>query len=238
MEIALQIFLVLVAGTISGVTGFGGAAILLPMLIGILGTRDAVISLTLGQILGNAGRLGFNYQDCDRDVIRWFSIGAVPLATLGALLFTQAPLKWLTPGLGLALIGLVVARRSSWAETVRPNQTGWIGIGAILGFISSILGTAGPLASPFFLQYGLVKNAYIGTEAATALIGHLTKLAVYLIMSLVVPKIVLVGLIIGAGLLVGAYIGKAIVERLPKEAFIVLVEVMLCIAGLRLLFSS
>lgn len=238
MEIALQILLVLVAGTISGITGFGGAAILLPVLIGILGTRDAVIALTIAQILGNAGRVGFNYRDCDRDVIRWFSIGAVPVAILGALLFTQAPLKLLTPGLGLVLIGLVVARRSRWAKTIRPNRTGWIGIGAVLGFISSIVGTAGPLASPFFLQYGLVKKAYIGTEAATALIGHLTKLAVYLIMSLVFPKLVFVGLIIGAGLLVGAYVGKAIIDRLPKEAFIVLVEVMLCIAGLRLLLSN
>jgi len=235
MEIAFYILMVLIAGTVSGITGFGGAAILLPMLIGIVGPRDAVVVLTIAQILGNAGRVWFNFSDCDRKVISWFSIGAIPVAIFGAVLFTKAPLGILTPGLGIALIGLVALRRTRWADKYRPNRTGWIGIGAGLGLISSLVGTAGPLASPFFLQYGLVKRAYIGTEAATALISHLTKLVVYVVMSLVFPKLILVGTIIGIGLIIGAYFGKAIVDRLPKEKFIIAVEVMLCIAGLRLL---
>ncbi len=39
--------------------------------------------------------------------------------------------------------------------------------------------SVGPLTAPFFLAYDLTRNAYIGTEAACALIAHLTKAAAY-----------------------------------------------------------
>ena len=190
---------------------------------------------SLGTVVEVHEHLDWTQVDVDWDNGRSLSIGAIPVAIFGAVLFTKAPLGILTPGLGIALIGLVALRRTRWADKYRPGRTGWIGIGAALGLISSVVGTAGPLSSPFFLQYGLVKKAYIGTEAATALISHLTKLVVYVVMSLVFTKLMLIGTVVGIGLIIGAYVGKAIVDRLPKERFIIAVEVMLCIAGLRLL---
>jgi len=42
-------------------------------------------------------------------------------------------------------------------------------------FLSALVGSVGP----FFLAFGLVEGAYIGTEAFTAVIMHVTKLTVY-----------------------------------------------------------
>jgi hypothetical protein len=44
---------------------------------------------------------------------------------------------------------------------------------------SALAGSVGPMVAPFFLARGLVRGAYIGTEAASAVVMHLTKLLVF-----------------------------------------------------------
>ena len=48
------------ASTMSAVTGFGGAAIMLPVLVWAFGVRDAVPLLTVVQLSGNASRVWLN----------------------------------------------------------------------------------------------------------------------------------------------------------------------------------
>lgn len=43
-----------------GHTGFGGAVLLLPVLIAAVGARDAVVVLTVAQLAGNGSRVLFN----------------------------------------------------------------------------------------------------------------------------------------------------------------------------------
>jgi hypothetical protein len=50
---------------------------------------------------------------------------------------------------------------------------------AVCGFLEGILGTVGPLMAPFFLAYGLMRNAYIGTDALATVAMQGTKLAVF-----------------------------------------------------------
>src|SRR4051812_7332035 len=66
------------ASTVAGITGFGGAAILLPVLVTFFGMRDAVPILTLAQLIGNGSRVWFNRKEVSYDVVGWFSFGAVP----------------------------------------------------------------------------------------------------------------------------------------------------------------
>ena len=86
----------LVASTLAAVTGFGGAAVLLPVLVVTFGVRDAVPILTVAQLVGNGGRVWFNRDQLDLRVVGWFAAGGVPLAFLGGLLLARAPRPALT----------------------------------------------------------------------------------------------------------------------------------------------
>ncbi len=99
IDISLWVLLficALVASILSAVTGFGGAAILLPVLVLIFGLRDAVPILTVAQLTGNGSRVWFNRSDIHYPVVGWFLLGAVPMALLGGWLFASAPLSFLT----------------------------------------------------------------------------------------------------------------------------------------------
>ena len=90
----------------------------------------------------------------------------------------------------------------------------------------------GPFAAPFFLAYGLLKSAYIGTEAMATVVMHVTKLTVdggYALLDL--PS-VLTGAAIGAVMLLGSYAGKRILSSVPERVFPYLIEAVLLVAGM------
>src|SRR5439155_16414956 len=48
-------------------------------------------------------------------------------------------------------------------------------LGAVVGRLSALVVTTGPINTPFFLAYGLRRSAYIGTESVCAMAMHLAR---------------------------------------------------------------
>jgi uncharacterized membrane protein YfcA len=231
MHFLLLTLVAFLAATVAGVTGFGGAAILLPALVLAYGAREAIPILTVAQLVGNGSRVWFHRRAIDFPVVGWFALGGVPAAVIGGILFAKAPLGILTRGLGVFLILLVVWRH--WGRRpMRMPLRGFAALGAGASFLSALMGSVGPLMAPFFLAYGLTKSAYIGTEALTTVVMHLTKLVVYRSTSVLPTHSILAGLSFGPSMILGSYTGKKIVDRLPERAFVVIIEVTLVVAGL------
>ncbi len=134
----------LVASTLAAITGFGGAAVLLPVLVVAFGVRDAVPILTVAQLIGNGSRVWFNRRELNYRVVGWFALGSVPLGFLGGLLFARAPLPALTRLLGAFLLLVVAWRRLRPRGFPRPPLRGFALIGAAASFVSALLGSVGP----------------------------------------------------------------------------------------------
>ncbi|MDP3208943.1 MAG: sulfite exporter TauE/SafE family protein [Rhodoglobus sp.] len=226
----------LLASALAAVAGFGGAVVLLPVLVWAFGVRDAVPILTVIQLVGNGSRVGFNRRQIVWPVAGWFALGAVPLAAVGGLIFAVAPAPLLTRVLGAFLLVTVAYRHTPRGRSMRISLRGFAGLGAVAGFLSALVGTVGPLAAPFFLAYGLVKGAYIGTEALTALTMHAVKLSVYGGAALLTLRSVGAGLALGLVMVAGTFTGKRLLDRIPERVFPRVVEAVLVVSGLQLLF--
>lgn len=218
------------AATLSSVAGFGGATLLLPVFVAIFGIRDAVPILTVAQLASNGSRAWFNRDQVVLPVVGWFAVGAVPFAIVGSLLFVTAPLGGLTRLLGVFLLCLVAWRRFRPAPR-QPRLRSFAAIGAASGFGSALLGSVGPLTAPFFLAYGLVKGAFIGTEALAAVVMHLTKLTIYGGAALLSFRTVGIGLALAPATIGGDWVGKRILDRISERLFVVLIEIGLLVAG-------
>ena len=231
MEILLLLAAALTASTIAGVAGFGGAAVLLPVLVALFGVRDAIPILTVAQLVGNGSRVWLNRRQLDTAVLTWFTLGAVPFPIAGGLLFAAAPLEGLTRLLGALLIGIVVWRHARIGPRLRPAVPAFAVIGAAFSFLSALLGSVGPLMAPFFLAYGLMKGAYIGTEAGATVIMHVVKLLTYTGAQVLSTSGVLIGLALAPPMVLGSWLGKRIVDRLPPAVFVAVIEGTLLVAG-------
>ena len=206
-----------IAATLAAVAGFGGAAVLLPVLVATFGVREAIPILTVAQLVGNGSRVWFNRQELDRRVVAWFAVGGVPMALIGGFLFAKAPLTPLTRSLGVFLILIVVWRHSRLKTRWRPTIYSFAGIGAGASFLSALLGSVGPLMAPFFLAYGLVKGAYIGTEALSTVVMHITKLIAYRGAAVLSLHAVVVGLMLGPIMILGSFTGNALWTGYQKQ---------------------
>jgi uncharacterized membrane protein YfcA len=204
--------------------------LLLPVFTALFGLKAAVPMLTVAQLTSNGARAWLNRGHLRWRLIGWFALGAVPLAAGGGLLLSHAPLTPLKRVLGAFLIIVVVWRRFT-PTTAKPSDPAFAAVGAASGLGSALLGSVGPLTAPFFLAYGLTRAAYIGTEACSALIMHLTKLAAYGTGDLLTRRVLLYGLALTPATLLGAWTGKHLVGKMSDRVFVVLVEAGLLVAG-------
>jgi uncharacterized membrane protein YfcA len=220
-----------VLAVVSAVAGFGGGVLLLPVFTALFGLRVAVPMLTLTQLASNGSRVWLNRHEVRWPLVGWFALGAMPFAVAGAVLLATAPLSPLKRALGVFLIAVVVWRRRN-PHPPRLAAHTFAAVGAASGMGSALLGSVGPLTAPFFLAYGLTRAAYIGTEAASALIMHVTKTVAYAGNGMLTSRIVLYGAALTPATLAGAWVGKAIVGRLNDRVFTALVEAGLLVAGI------
>jgi uncharacterized protein len=94
------------------------------------------------------------------------------------------------------------------------------------------------MVAPFFLARGLLRGAYIGTEAASAVVMHLTKLVVFGAAAVLTASSAAVGLALAPAGAAGAWAGKRIVDRLPAHLFVLIIEAGLIASGLLLAITG
>lgn len=219
------------ASTLAAIVGFGGALLLLPVLVWVFGVRDAVPMLTLAQLVGNGSRVWFNRSDIDRSVVGWYSVGAVPLALLGGAAFAATPVAWLTRGAGLLLMAVVGLRRLVGWRYPKLSARRFTAVGGAASLLSALIGSTGPVTAPFFLAYGLTRAAYIGTEAAATVITHVFKLAAYGGANLLSRPVLVTSLLLAPCMVGGSWLGKRIVDRVNERLFVALIESVMFGAG-------
>jgi uncharacterized protein len=130
------------------------------------------------------------------------------------------------------------ARRWLAAHGLRLRLAHLAAIGAPIGYLTGIVVTTGPITVPIFLAYGLVKGAFIATEAAASFAVHLGKIAVFQGFGALPWNVVLDGLITGSSLMVGAFIAKRFVIKLEPGQFRLLMEGLMLASGAAMLWTA
>ena len=109
--------------------------------------------------------------------------------------------------------------------------------GMVVGFLSAIAGSAGPLGAVVFLSLRLPPQAYVATEAVTATLMHLTKSVVYGRYSAMAATDYSGGLLLGLAMVLGSWTGRKLIAWLPERRFAALVEILLAIAAVSLMIG-
>lgn len=222
------------AAAISGAAGFGGALLLLPLLNRVVGTTLAVPLLTLAQAVGNASRMGWGWREIRWRPVAWFLAGAIPCAVLGALSFVVLPKALVVRCIGGAILAFVtLSYFKLWR--LRTGRRLLVTGGGVVGFLSGLVGSAGPLGAAIFLTLELPPVAYIASEAVTALAMHIVKTAVYQRSLTLGRETWLLALLLGVAMIAGTWASKRLIERMKPERFRVFVALLLVVLALQML---
>lgn len=219
------------ASAVAALTGTGGGVLLLPVMVAIFGVRDAVPMYTVAQLVGNLSRVFFNRKQIRLPVVGWFSVGAIPMAVLGALAFSFTPESMLIRLLGGFLLVSVLLHRAA-GEGFRKQSARWfVAVGGIVAFISALVGSAGPFLAPIFTAFGLTRGAYIGTEALSTAVMHITKLSTYGCTGVLTGIALVMGAALGPVMILGSWIGKRMMDRISDKVFLRLVDAVVIVFG-------
>ncbi len=215
-----------IAAALSGAAGFGGALLLLPVLTGAVGTLQAIPLLTLVQLIGNFSRVGFGYKQIKWKPVGLFLAGAVPMCVAGSLLFAELPKSIINRCIGVFILLFTLLKLSGKLK-LQPGKALLVVGGGLVGLISGLVGSAGPLGAVIFLSLGLPPVAYIASEATTALVMHAVKTLVYQTTLNIDPKVWLLAGLMGLAMILGTWVSKRVIERLDPKKFQVFVFVLL-----------
>lgn len=229
--------LALAAGVLGGIVGTGSSLILLPVLVLLYGPRVAVPIMGIAAVLANVGRVIAWWRD-----IRWrpvvaYSIPGVPAAALGAHTLLSIPPSLVDAFLAAFFLGMIPLRRYASRRQLRLRLWHLAVAGAVVGYLTGLVLSTGPLSVPIFAGYGLAGGVFLGSEAASALLLYLGKLTTFQASGELPIDVIVRGLAIGSALLVGALVAKRIVRRIHPRVFSLLIDGVLVVGAVGMLIS-
>jgi len=228
----------LVAGTISGIVGTGSSILLMPVLIYQYGPKQAVPIMAIAAVMANLSRILAWWREVDWRACATYSIAGIPAAALGARTLLVLPSRTVDVAIGLFLIVMVPVRHWLARHELKIGLWQLAAGGAIIGYLTGIVVSTGPLSVPLFLFYGLTKGGFLATEAAASLTLYLSKSATFQHFGALDADVALKGLIAGASLMSGAFIAKRFVLQLEPDVFRLIMDGIMLLAGLSMLLNA
>jgi uncharacterized membrane protein YfcA len=228
----------LVAGTISGIVGTGSSIMLMPVLVYQYGPKQAVPIMAVAAVMANFSRILAWWREVDWRACAAYSVTGIPAAALGARTLLALPTHAVDVSIGLFLIAMVPLRH--WLARHEFKLSLWhlaIG-GAVIGYVTGIVVSTGPLSVPLFLFYGLTKGAFLATEAASSLGLFVSKSVTFQQFGALTPDIAVKGFVAGASLMSGAFIAKRFVIRLEPDVFRLVMDGIMIVAGLSMFWNA
>ena len=230
--------LALVAGTIGGLIGFGSTIILMPALVFAVGPLAAIPILTIAGLMANLSRVIVWWREVDWRAALVFSAGAIPSSALGARTLIALDPGRIQLAIGIFLLLLIPVRRWLLARGFRIALWHLAVVGLVIGFLAGVVTTVGPINTPFFLAYGLVKGPFISTEALGSLLMGLSKASVFRTFGALPSELIAQGLMVGGAVTVGSWLAKRLMDHITVAQFRWLMDGVLLAAGLSMIAGA
>jgi len=140
--------------------------------------------------------------------------------------------------IGIFLIAMVPVRHWLARHDLKANLWHLAIGGAVIGYLTGIVVSTGPLSVPLFLFRGLTRGAFLATEAASSLGLYLSKSVTFERFGALTGEVFLKGVIAGSSLMFGAFIAKRFVLHMKPDVFRLVMDAIMVAAGLSMLWNA
>jgi len=236
--------LLLIAGTaifasiVGGIAGYGTGALMPLVLVPIVGAEPVVPIIAISALFTNTSR-----ATAFRHVIDWrrsliILLCAVPTSMLGAWGYTRLTGRGAMLVIGAMLTLSVPLRRLLKHRGFVLSERG-LGISSVFwGVIVGGTSGAGIILLSMLMSIGLEGAAVIATDAAISVIIGIAKISVFGIFGAVDARVIAVALLIGCVAFPGAFLAKALVDRLPVHVHTAILDAVVIAGGVLMIIGA
>jgi len=189
----------------------------------------------IAALMGNVGRVMAWWSRIAWRPVLAYAIPGMPAAALGAHTLLTIPQAVVEGALAVFFVAMIALRRT--AAITRWRFTIWhiAAAGAVVGFLTGIVFSTGPLSVPISTAYGLTGGAFLGTEAASSLLLYVGKLATFGAAGALTEAVIIRGVVIGGALMFGSIAARHVVERIDLHNYQALIDVVLAIGAVTMI---
>jgi uncharacterized membrane protein YfcA len=230
-RLALITAMALVASVVGGVAGYGTGALMPLVLVPIVGAEPVVPILSLSALFTNTSRAAAFWRLVDPRRALIVLVAALPTCVLGAWGYTLLSGKGAALVIGAMLVASVplrrLMRRRGLALSSRGLAVASFGWGPLAG------GTvgAGIILLSLLMAAGLEGAAVVATDAVISIGIGLAKFATFGLAGVVNAQVIAIALFIGGVALPGAFLAKALIERLPLHVHTAILDAVVIGGG-------
>jgi len=238
IELGLIAAMAAVASIIGGVAGYGTGALMPLVLVPIVGAEPVVPIIAISALFTNTSR-AFAFRDViDGRRALIIVAAAIPTTMLGAWGYTRLTGTGAMLVIGSMMMLSVPLRRLSKRHGLTLSERSLavtsVGWGVVVGGTSG----AGIILLSMLMAAGLEGAAVIATDAAISVIIGIVKIGVFGVFGAVDAKVVAVALLIGVVAFPGAFLAKAIVDRLPLHVHTAILDAVVICGGLLMVLGA
>ncbi len=220
------------AGILSGVTGFGLAVIVVPLLLLVYDPKTVVALTGVLSLTVAAAVVHDSWREADHRVALALLAAALPGLWAGAEVLQVVDPSYVQLGIGV----LVVVAALLLGRDVRlpgaKARWGPVLVGSVSVALASSTGLSGPPAALLLASRGLRKRPFRATISFYVLGLDIALLAVLALHGLAdAGGLAPLALFLMAATLVGKALGTKLLERVPPKAFRVVVVATVVLAG-------
>ncbi|HEV8184288.1 MAG TPA: sulfite exporter TauE/SafE family protein [Candidatus Angelobacter sp.] len=236
MTAVLLFFAAVLGGAIASLAGFGIGSILTPLLALSVGTKQAVVAVSIPHLVATSIRFWNLRHRIDRHLLANFGIASAAGGLLGAWLGS----RFSSPVLAYILGGLLVfAGLSGLTGLSRKMRFGkkiaWLG-GALSGLLGGLVGNQGGVRSAAMLGFNLEAKVFVATATAIALIVDGARMPIYFFTSPeTVHRLAASIAVMVAGVTIGTIVGGRVLAHIPENYFRKIVSLLILALGIVML---
>ena len=229
----------MIAFIISIISGGGGAILLIPATSWMIGAMAAPPVINLATFMSNGSRMYLVWHDIDWSLTKYYVPSALVGAWLAALIFSRLDAGWIQLLIGVFLVSTIFQYKfGKVSKTFDMPKVGFMPLGFIIGFMSTLVGGLGPILNPFYMNAGLEKENLIATKTANSFFVGIVQMISYTFFGIITAKLLVYGLVLGLGAVIGNIIGKRFLAGMSISQFRIMLLILMVISGLIMIIRN
>lgn len=223
---------------IGGLSGFGIGLVLPAFIAPVVGVVSAIPVMAVAMTFANASRVWVYRRALSLPLAGLLLAMALPMAFIGAVVYTKLPPRIIAGVLGVFLVASVPLRRVLERRRFTLSRPGLAAVAAGFGLFTGGMSGTGLFLASGLMAAGIHGAALVVTDAVVSTSVNLLKVGVFGGYSLLTPDLVLLGVLIGLCTVPGAFVAHRLMDRLPLTLHIRLMEVLILGGGLSFLWQA
>ena len=215
----MALFAALLAGMVTGLTGFGLALISTPILLFVYEPRTVVVLTAIFSIFINTAVVWDSWHEARRRLSLALFVPALFGIVVGVEVLGVIDPVYLRLGVGAIVVFSALLLVRDIELPGANTRWGTLVAGSASGALSTSTGLAGPPIVLLLASRGLPKHEFRGTSALYFLPISIAGLAVLALRGLVEAPEVPLGLLLVPAAIAGKAIGTALLKHVSEKAF-------------------